>query len=129
MAALLDAGANVDKYGPDALYTALIHGRKDLVTLLLDRGVDFCGNALQAASRNGDEEIVNLLLDKGADVSIQGGHYGNVLQTASYNSHEDIVKLLLGRGADINSQGGHFGVTYPWRRCPVDAKKSQHYTR
>ena len=55
---------------------------------------------LQAASNNGHKEIVQLLLERGIDVNApQGGHYGNALQVAFNNGHtEEIVQLLLQKG-------------------------------
>ncbi|KAF5013361.1 hypothetical protein FDECE_608 [Fusarium decemcellulare] len=82
-------------------------GKKDLVQLLLARGVDlngigyYYGCALQAAARNGQTEIVKLLLEGGADVNILQGRWHTPLRAAIAGSYGDIVHLLLEHNADV----------------------------
>ncbi|KAF4458369.1 ankyrin 1 [Fusarium albosuccineum] len=82
-------------------------GKKDLVQLLLARGVDlngigyYYGCPLQAAARNGQTEIVKLLLEGGADVNILQGRWHTPLRAAIAGSYGDIVHLLLEHNADV----------------------------
>ena len=43
------------------------------------------GSALQAASAKGNKEIIELLLERGVDVNLPGGRFGNALQAASFS--------------------------------------------
>ena len=103
-------------YYGTALTTAVSHGMKDIVLLLLDRGADInavggdYGTALATAASRGVKDIVLLLLDRGADVNAVGGDYGTALATAASRGVKDIVLLLLDRGADINAVGGDYGT-------------------
>ena len=98
-----------------ALNTAIIRKREDLVSLLLDRGVDInavggrYGTALATATLCGVKDIVLLLLDRGADINAVDGHYGTALTVAASSGMKDMVLLLLDRGADINTVGGYYG--------------------
>ncbi len=58
------------------------------------------GNTLEIASLHGHKQIIELLLEKGADVNAQGGCCGNALQAASFKGHKEVVELLLEKGAD-----------------------------
>ena len=99
-----------------ALNTAIIRERKDIVSLLLDWGVDInaveglYGTPLVVAASHGVKDIVLLLLDRGADINAVGGHYGTALAAAASRGRKDIVSLLLDRGADINAVGDHDGT-------------------
>lgn len=64
--------------------------------------------AAAAAAYNGNKEIVDLLLDRGVNINLKGGSYGSALGVAVYEERRDIVELLLDRGADININGGGY---------------------
>lgn len=64
------------------------------------------------AAEKGHKEIVKLLLDKGVDVNAQrvevnpiGTKYNNThaLEEASRRGHERVVELLLDMGANVNA--------------------------
>ena len=98
--------------------------RVDLVTALLDRGVD--RNAfdmeegslpsLATAIQCGNENVAKLLIARGADVNIRGSEPGNAasgwgttdgitpLHLAVWFGHEELVRLLLARGANPDAQ-------------------------
>ena len=97
--------------GSNPLHQAVYYKRKDIVSLLLDRGVDidevntrgqFKCTALIAAVENGSTDIVSLLLDRGASISKEVDKYGTALTVAAHRGKMDIISLLLDRGANIN---------------------------
>ena len=101
----------------NALATAAAEKRKDIVLLLLDRGVDIntvgseYGTALAAAAFRGSRDIVSLLLVRGADIDAVGGKYGTALAAAAFGSRgKRMVPMLLDQGADINAVGGEYGT-------------------
>jgi ankyrin repeat protein len=82
------------------------------------------GNTLQAAVIGGSIEIITLLLDKGVDVNAPAvdvmfwhfprlnscqEYYATPLQAAAYCLYIDATSLLLERGADVNAQGRPYG--------------------
>jgi len=105
----------------DALMGAAAGGHKDLVQILLDKGVK-PKTGLIGAAMGGHLDLVQLMLDKGANPKMglmgaaMGGHlnivklmfeYGanekdEALEVASGLGHCDIVQFLLQRGADPN---------------------------
>ena len=105
----------------DALWGAAAGGHKDLVQILLDKGVN-PKTGLIGAAMGGHLELVHLMLDKGAkpDMGLKGaaigGHLNIVklmfehgadekdeaLELASGFGHCDIVQFLLQRGTDPN---------------------------
>jgi ankyrin repeat protein len=80
-----------------AVNRAWSNGYVQIVVMMLE--TDPTSSALYKASKRGYREVVKLLLDKGVDVNAQGGHYGNALQAASFRGHKQVVKLLLEAGA------------------------------
>ena len=114
---LLDRGALTianDSLLP--LTKAVTTGRKDIMLLLLDRGVDInavggkYGTALVAAVHGKSIDIVSLLLDRGANINMVAGECGTALATAVYGGSADMVSLLLDRGANINMVAGEYGT-------------------
>jgi ankyrin repeat protein len=107
---LLDKGADVhtlDGGQGSLLYEASYHDRKELVKMLLNKGVDpnvkvqeLYGNALQAASAEGNDVVVEMLLDKGANPNAPGGLFDNALEAASLGGNDVVVKILRERGAE-----------------------------
>ena len=57
---------------------------------------------LISASYKGHTEIVSLLLDRGVDVNMMNNYGDTAIVLASSEGHTEIVSLLLDRGADIN---------------------------
>ena len=122
IAMLLDGKASIASNDRDplqdmqALHTAVMKGRSDIVSLLLDRGADInraggeYGTALVVGAYQGRVQIVSLLIDRGADINIVGGKFGTALAAAAYGESMDIVSLLLDRGASINAVGGKYGT-------------------
>ena len=104
----------------DALVSAIIYGRKDLVLSLLDRGagINMASNrngymtALVQAASKGETNTVSLLLDRGANINMVADKngLGTALIAAAHKGSTDTVSLLLDRGADINLVGGEYGT-------------------
>ena len=100
----------------DALIRAVMKGREDIVSLLLDRGANInavgkeCGTALVVAAYGGKTQIVSLLLDRGAEINKAGDDYGTALAAAAFGGRIQMVSFLLDRGADINIVGGIYGT-------------------
>lgn len=111
---LLNRGADANFYGPydHPLIQAVIYGRLDLVSLLIQYGADvnahsdkypltygfFCPTPLTIAARNGHIWLARLLIANGADVS---PNYVATppLRAAAFSGQLDIVRLLLEMGA------------------------------
>ncbi|KAJ7618021.1 ankyrin repeat-containing domain protein [Roridomyces roridus] len=114
---LLNLGADVNfqDAGGSALHASSIRNRPDIVSLLLDSGIDVNvkdkkgRTALEIACAENNTTIVRLLLGHGADTNSNGAFLGTALQTAAWVGNEELVKLLLERGANINARGEYFG--------------------
>ncbi|KAL2013638.1 hypothetical protein VTN00DRAFT_1163 [Thermoascus crustaceus] len=115
------AEINYDNNG--ILAGVAFRGDKELVKLLLDRGVNVnnpgykLGISLAAAVDGGHKSVAELLLDRGADVNmewdpdvnIHWGCYGSVLGVAAARGDVKLVGLLLHKGADIEASNGRIG--------------------
>ncbi|KAH0157511.1 hypothetical protein KCU67_g7872, partial [Aureobasidium melanogenum] len=97
-----------DRYG-SVLEMAACVGRKSVVQMLLERGIDIdiagehFGTALQAASYHGNLEMAKMLLQNGADPNILQGKHKTALRAAVVGNHEDLVTLLLENGASLET--------------------------
>ncbi|KAI9737778.1 MAG: hypothetical protein M1834_009146 [Cirrosporium novae-zelandiae] len=100
---------------PSSLYYGASFGMVEVVSFLLEKGVDAnapggqYGSALQVAAWMGHKEIVRVLLKHGAKVDAQGGHQGCAVHMAAAKGNLQIVKLLLEYGADAHFPSGHYG--------------------
>jgi len=84
-------------------------GRKDLVEVLLDRGINpnstiFGRSAIIEASENGDEEIVAQLLENGADMNAPDLEGNTAFMFACSNGHFKIAQMLLKHGVCVNAR-------------------------
>ena len=107
---LLDAGACVEEYGPQALEMAILEEKAEAVALLLERGtaINAIGNEfcpIQAAGWVGSLELAQYLLDRGADINAPAyRHIGRTaLQGACFRGKMEMVTFLLEKGADVNA--------------------------
>jgi ankyrin repeat protein len=96
--------------GLTPLMLSAIHGRKDLVIALLERGaeveyseVQHGRTALHYACKAGNAEVVSELLKRGALVNAKDNHSKTPLLIASKGGFSDVVKHLLPRGAGVNN--------------------------
>ena len=99
------------------LGVAAIHGRLDVVKLLIQNGANVNtaqkGKAtpLQLAVISGHIEIAKVLIQNGADVDAVNYYaFGTVLQTAAWHGHIEMVTMLLQNGADVNSRREGYGT-------------------
>lgn len=98
---------------PDGISTAAIYGKADMVTFLLDEGLDveeegLFGSPLRCTSLLNHERIAQLLLDRHTKVNASGVA-GAALQAAAMKGHAQMAQLLMDAGADINQTGGPYG--------------------
>jgi ankyrin repeat protein len=97
---------------PEALRTAVIYNRKEMVKLLLARGVDPNGGRykpLTHAVHNSDLEFVQMLLEAGADVNATDDEGRTVLDytenwTDLSEERRAIIEALKARGARSKKQ-------------------------
>lgn len=95
------------------LQLAAMHGRSQIVKMLLDAGANpklqsEAGNqALHWAVSNGHIEVVRLLLETDAPINAYSdGFHANMLTLAIRNGHNDIYLMLIEKGADPKINGG-----------------------
>ena len=121
-----DALARDDREeGDSPLHIAAMAGHKDIVVLLLSKGVDINARAnlgrtpLHWAAWNGHYEVARILLAHGANVNarvsgratfpvpsggLPKGEIGSTpLHYAAYEGHQEICELLLENGAEVNA--------------------------
>ncbi|XP_069919657.1 ankyrin repeat domain-containing protein 27 isoform X6 [Oryctolagus cuniculus] len=103
-------GVNVtNQDGCSPLHIAALHGRADLVPLLLKHGA--CVGAstasqaapLHLACQKGHFQVVKYLLDSHAKPNTKDGSGNTPLIYASSGGHHDVAALLLQHGAAINA--------------------------
>jgi ankyrin repeat protein len=114
VAALLDAGADLEKPGRDGLHplhNAVAMGHKDIVALLLQKGASVAAKDQQGrtpliyftANAGTDVGIATLLLTAGADPNVEDADRWTALNyVARYTGNIALAKLLISAGADIN---------------------------
>jgi len=86
------------------LIMASSDGRLEIITWLIEKGIDVCVNknrALKCASGNGHLDIVKLLVEHGADIH---DNYDEALYMASKNKHDSVIDYLVENGANINDK-------------------------
>jgi len=116
VAMLVSMGADVHANGGLFLTDVAVRGPVDIVTTLLDHGVDVNARgalgetALLAAVRAQRRDRVQLLLDRGADVNVRGLMGHTALHLAVEADDADMVMLLLAGGADRTISNGE-GIT------------------
>ena len=116
---LLDRGGRLPggKITPRTLHDAIMKGQRELVALLIEKGIDvrtarFEGfTPLHAAAMKGYSDIVALLLAKGVDVNARSATGGTPLHDAALGGSAEVARLLLDRGADIEAREMESGST------------------
>lgn len=102
---LIEAGADVARFGGEALLSALRRKHVEAARVLLEAGADAneidddC-SPLETVMRGGLEELVPLLLASGANPN--GAGYSRPLSIAAKEGRIDLLRSLLDAGADPN---------------------------
>jgi ankyrin repeat protein len=101
---------NANDYYDTPLVSACLHGRADIVALLLEAGADphIVGTALSpltAACQSGHIAIVELLLSHKVDIESKDRFGSTGLIRAVRQGHLDCVVCLLRHKADVNAVG------------------------
>jgi len=107
--ALIDAGAKIDAFGgPNcfmAIHLAVIHGRDDIVSMLLKKGANPCSEAalritaLHLAVSEGRISIAKTLLDAGAEINFPDMFGHTPMHFAAQLGNGEMMAFLLERGA------------------------------
>jgi ankyrin repeat protein len=107
---LIEGGADVHKrtpYGTPILRRAVNAGFKDIVELLIAKGVDVNAEipwawhwtVLHSAAENGHKEIAELLINAGAKVNERDGDDRTPLWYAKEEGHTEVAEMLRKHGA------------------------------
>jgi len=109
----INKGADINvkaEHNITALIWAADNGYKDIVKLLLEKGVNnsdepdrFGYTALILATIKGHLDIAKLLIEKGTSVNTVDESRQIVLMLAVKEGYLDIVKLLIEKGANVNA--------------------------
>ncbi|KAJ5724799.1 hypothetical protein N7493_006527 [Penicillium malachiteum] len=122
----IENGADIHqsfRHGETPFIRASRNGHKDLVRLLIDRGVmangDNGDSALLQALENGHEGISRLLIENGANVNVidsngrpplsqafERGESNEITFWASRNGYENLVKILIDKGVVTHGDDG-----------------------
>jgi ankyrin repeat protein len=105
MRQLIEGGADVARFGGEALLTAVRRKHIEIARILLEAGADpnatdDRSSALEIAFRTGVEELVPILLASGARPD--GAGFSRPLYSAAKDGKLDLLRLLLDAGADPN---------------------------
>jgi ankyrin repeat protein len=129
---ILDADRTaIGQFSPDGyppLGLAAFFGRRDAVTLLLDRGADVNAaarnaqrvTALHAAVAGPDPDIARLLLDHGADPNARQEAGFTALHSVALKGLIDLARALIAAGADAQAKNDA-GAT------PADLATEKHH--
>ncbi|MDQ1355397.1 MAG: hypothetical protein QG657_5707 [Acidobacteriota bacterium] len=134
VALLLEKGADIDAVSKGAQYKewsvlafACWNNHKDMVELLIRKGVSLKPPALWCAVYRGNKGIVELLLAKGAVVEDTGSKAWEPLHVAVEKGYGDLVQLLLEHGADVNRR--YYGNRIPLHEITYWKKDHVEITR
>ena len=117
----------------DYLYLAASFGYEEVVTLLVDQGLDLnrkCDryslteeHALHAAANEGHFGIVRILVERGADVNIVNRLGHTALMIAAKYGYEELVLYLIEHGADVHARDkfGRTALYYSRTECIIRA--------
>ena len=110
---LIADGAALNGDDPDSAPVVLAAGLGDTgaLRLLLDSGAKPLPDAAWAAAREGRREALTLLLDRGVPVNSADPYDMTPLMLASLHGHAGIVSDLLARGAKVDAREVVYGYT------------------
>ena len=125
-----DLRDKLDMSGKTALVVAVIHGRKEMVDFLLDKGADINTSdsngappLLYTLEPYGKKEMMKFLISRGADVNAVGWRRKDpALRMAAKRGYEERINLLLFHGAQVNA-------TDDMGRTPLMAAAKEGYGR
>ncbi|XP_072316501.1 B-cell lymphoma 3 protein homolog [Eucyclogobius newberryi] len=100
--------------GMSSLHLAVLHGHKDLATILLNAGADINAmdnksgqSPLMHAVESNNVNMAHFLIENGCDVNSQSYSRNTALHSACGRGQEDTVRLLLKNGADSGLKNYH----------------------
>jgi ankyrin repeat protein len=96
--------------GESAILTAVYHGRKDIVNLLVARGVAL---TLFEACAAGEFDRVERLVAEGSAVNAYSDDGWTPLHLASFFGHTKIAECLLGHAADVAARSRNANANLP----------------
>jgi ankyrin repeat protein len=112
VAVFLDRGLQGGGQAENQLKDAVLRGQRDMVGILLDRGVDpNPGFLLHDAALKGFPEIVEMLIAHGAKVDAVNAEGATALHDAALAGTTSVIATLLDKGANINARDAETGAT------------------
>lgn len=103
------------KADPDLIHSAASFGRVEILSMLLDAGVDVNAldnlgrNACHLAIDNGHLSVLELLIARGASIHLRDNYHNSTLELAIYNHESDdrFAIMLVDAGAPLDSLALH----------------------
>jgi ankyrin repeat protein len=97
--------------GDSAILTAVYHRQKEIVNLLVSRGVSL--TVFEACAAGEFERVERLLAEDPSSIGAYSGDGWTPLHLASFFGHRKIAEFLIGQGADVRAKSTNSNSNTP----------------